>query len=51
MLRLHAMIFPKANQEKSPEQLTNTFAVHTEGTIEVCKHTSRTYGSLLAFQL
>ncbi|KAK1615836.1 hypothetical protein QYE76_021353 [Lolium multiflorum] len=51
MLRLHAMIFPKANQEKSLEQLTNTFAVDTEGIIEVFKRTSHTYDALLAFQL
>jgi hypothetical protein len=51
MSRLHAMIFPKASQEKSLEQLTDTFAIYTEGTIKVFKRTSRTYGALLAFQL
>jgi hypothetical protein len=51
MLRLHDMIFPIANQEKSLGQLTNTFSIDTEGTIEVFKRTSRTYGALLAFQL
>jgi hypothetical protein len=51
MSRLHAMIFPKANQEQSLEQLTDTFSVDTEGTIEVFKRTSRTYDALLAFQL
>jgi hypothetical protein len=51
MLRLHAMIFPKDNQEKSLEQLTDTFTFDTEGTIEVFKRPSRTYGALLAFQL
>jgi hypothetical protein len=51
MSRLHAMIFPKANQEKTLEQLTNTFVVDTKDIIEVFKRTSRTYGALLAFQL
>jgi hypothetical protein len=51
MSRLHAMILPKADQEKTLEQLTKTFFVNTEGTIEVFKRTSRTYGALLAFQL
>jgi hypothetical protein len=45
------MIFPKANQEKSLEQLTEGFAVDTEVTIEVFKCISRTYDALLAFQL
>jgi hypothetical protein len=51
MSTLHAMIFPKANQEKSLEELTDTFSVDTEGTIDVFKRTSHTYGALLAFQL
>jgi hypothetical protein len=51
MSRLHAMIFPKANQEKTLEQLTDTFTVDTKVTIEVFKRTSRTYGALLAIQL
>jgi hypothetical protein len=51
MSRLNAMIFPKADQEKSLEQLTDAFAVDTEATIEVFKCTSRTYGTLLDFQL
>jgi hypothetical protein len=45
------MIFPKANKEKLLGQVMDTFAVDTEGTIEVFKHTSRTYIALLAFQL
>jgi hypothetical protein len=49
--RFHAMIFPKADQNKTLGQLVNTFSVDTEGIIEVFKHTSRTYGALLAFQL
>ena len=49
--RLHAMIFPKADQQKTLGQLADTFSVNTEGTIEVFKRTSRTYGALLAFQL
>jgi hypothetical protein len=50
--RLHAMILPKADQQKTLEQLADTFSVNnTEGTIEVFKCTSRTYGALLAFQL
>jgi hypothetical protein len=51
MLRLHAMIFPKANQEKPLEQLTDAFLVDTELTIEVFKRTPHTYDALLAFQL
>jgi tripartite-type tricarboxylate transporter receptor subunit TctC len=51
MSRLHAMIFPKADEEKSLEQLTDAFVVDTEATIEVFKRTSRTYDALLAFQL
>jgi hypothetical protein len=45
------MILPKADQQKTLEQLVDTFSVNTEGTIEVFKRTSRTYGALLAFQL
>jgi hypothetical protein len=51
MSRLHAMIFPKADKEKSLEQLTDAFTVDVEGTIEAFKRTSRTYDALLAFQL
>jgi hypothetical protein len=49
--RFHAMIFPKADQNKTLGQLVNTFSIDTEGIIEVFKRTSRTYGALLAFQL
>jgi hypothetical protein len=49
--RRHTMILPKADQQKTLEQLADTFSVNTEGTIEVFKRTSRTYGALLAFQL
>jgi hypothetical protein len=49
--RFHAMIFPKADQKKTLEQLVSTFFIDTEGIIEVFKRTSRTYGALLAFQL
>nr|XP_051230264.1 uncharacterized protein LOC127348217 [Lolium perenne] len=35
MSKLHAMIFPKADQEKSLEQLTDVFAIDTEATIEL----------------
>jgi hypothetical protein len=45
------MIFPKADQDKTLEQLTNVFVVDTKETIEVFKRTSRTYDALLAFQL
>jgi hypothetical protein len=45
------MIFPKANQEKTLEQLADAFAVDTKDIIEVFKRTSRTYVALLAFQL
>ncbi|KAK1601801.1 hypothetical protein QYE76_037629 [Lolium multiflorum] len=51
MLRLHSMIFPKADQNKTLGQLTDCFVVDTKGTIEVLKRTSRTYGALLAFHL
>jgi hypothetical protein len=49
--RMHAMIFPKASQEKTLEQLMDAFAVDTKDNIEVLKRTSHTYGALLAFQL
>jgi hypothetical protein len=51
MSRLHAMILPKADQEKTLGQLTDTFFINTEGTIDVLNRTSRTYDALLAFQL
>jgi hypothetical protein len=44
MSRLHSMIFPKADQNKTLGQLTDVFAVNTKGTIEVLKRTSHTYG-------
>jgi hypothetical protein len=47
--RMHAMIFPKASQEKTLEQLTDAFAVDTKDNIEVLKRTLRTYGTFLAF--
>ncbi|KAK1650289.1 hypothetical protein QYE76_068094 [Lolium multiflorum] len=43
MSRLHAMIFPKANQENILGKLTDTFFVDTEGTIEVFKRGSCTF--------
>ncbi len=48
---MHSMIFPKADKNKTLEQLTDAFVVDTKETIEVFKRTSRTYGALLAFQL
>ncbi|KAK1616748.1 hypothetical protein QYE76_022265 [Lolium multiflorum] len=51
LMRMHSMIFPKAKQEKTLGQLIDAFAVDTKEVIEVFKHTSRTYGALLAFQL
>ena len=48
---MHSMIFPKVDQNKTLEQLTDAFAVDTKEVIEVFKRTSRTYGALLAFQL
>jgi hypothetical protein len=45
------MIFPKADQNKTLEQLTDVVAVDTKETIEVFKRTSRTYVALLAFHL
>ncbi|KAK1604498.1 hypothetical protein QYE76_028171 [Lolium multiflorum] len=35
LAKLHAMILPKADQQKSLEQLVDTFFTNTEGTIEV----------------
>jgi hypothetical protein len=51
MSRTHAMIFPKAGQGKTLEQLIDAFTVDTIEIIEVFKHTARTYGALLAFHL
>jgi hypothetical protein len=51
MLRMHSMIFPKVDQNKTLEQLTDAFVVDTKEVIEVFKRTSRTYGALLAFQI
>jgi hypothetical protein len=48
---MHAMIFPKIDQNKTVGQLIDTFSVNTKEVIEVFKCTSRTYGALLAFQL
>jgi hypothetical protein len=45
------MILPKVNQQKTLEQLADTFSINTEGTIEVFKRTPPTYGALLAFHL
>jgi sRNA-binding carbon storage regulator CsrA len=47
--RFHAMIFPKADQNKTLGHLVGAFSVDTEGIIEVFKHTSHNYGALLAF--
>jgi hypothetical protein len=49
--RMHAMNFPKIDQNKTLGQLIDAFAVNTKEVIEVFKRTSRTYGALLAFQL
>ncbi|KAK1693731.1 hypothetical protein QYE76_010428 [Lolium multiflorum] len=51
MARMHLMIFPKIDQNKTLGQLIDAFAVNTQEVIEVFKRTSRTYGALLAFQL
>jgi phosphoenolpyruvate synthase/pyruvate phosphate dikinase len=51
MARMHSMIFPKINQDKTLGQLIDAFAVDTKEVIEVFKRTSRTYGALLDFQL
>jgi hypothetical protein len=51
LARLFVPIFPKANQNKTLEQLVDAFSVDTNGTIELFKCTSRIYGALLAFQL
>ncbi|KAK1608414.1 hypothetical protein QYE76_032087 [Lolium multiflorum] len=44
MSRVHSMIFPKADQNKTLGQLTYVFAVDTEGTIEVIPVSSFTQG-------
>jgi hypothetical protein len=49
--RIFALIFPKVDQNKTLGQLAGTFSVDTDVTIKIFKHTSRTYGALLAFQL
>ena len=51
LARMHSMIFPKINQNRTLGQLIDAFAVDTKEVIEVFKRTSRTYGALLAFQL
>ncbi|KAK1608005.1 hypothetical protein QYE76_031678 [Lolium multiflorum] len=51
MARMHFMIFPKIDQNKTLGQLIDAFAVNTKEVIKVFKRTSRTYGALLAFQL
>ncbi|KAK1649963.1 hypothetical protein QYE76_067768 [Lolium multiflorum] len=51
MEMIHSMIFPKVDQNKTLEKLTDAFVVDTKKVIEVFKRTSRTYGALLAFQL
>ena len=51
MARIHSMIFPKINQDKTLGELIDAFAIDTKEVIEVFKRTSRTYGAVLAFQL
>jgi hypothetical protein len=51
MARMHSMIFPKIDQNKTLGQLIDAFAINTREVLEVFKCTSRTYGALLAFQL
>jgi hypothetical protein len=51
MTRMHSMIFPKIDQNKTLGQLIDAFAINTREVLEVFKRTSRTYGALLAFQL
>ncbi|KAK1608050.1 hypothetical protein QYE76_031723 [Lolium multiflorum] len=49
MARMHSMIFPKVDQNRTLGQLIDAFAVNTKEVIEVFKRSSRTYGALLAF--
>jgi hypothetical protein len=49
--RLFALIFPKADQDKTLRQLVDAFSIDSEGTIEVFIRTSCNYEALLAFQL
>ena len=49
--KLFSLMFPKLDQDKTLEELVNTFLVDSNSSIEVLKRRSRLYGALLAFQL
>jgi hypothetical protein len=50
MSKLFSPMFPKLDQEKTLDEMVNTFLVDSGSTIEVLKCRSRLYGALLAFQ-
>ena len=48
---MFGLVFPKLPQEKSLEEMAETFIAKGSSRIEVFKRTSRTLGAFLAFQL
>ena len=48
---MFGLVFPKLPQDKSLEEMAQTFITNGGSRIEVLKRTSRTLGALLAFQL
>ena len=48
---MFGLVFPKLPQNKSLEEMAQTFVANGSSRIEVLKRTSRTLGALLAFQL
>ena len=48
---MFGLVFPKLPQDKSFEEMAQTFIANGGSRIEVLKRTSRTLGALLAFQL
>ena len=48
---LFGLVLPKLPQEKTLDELAETFLIKEPNSIEVLKRTSRIYGALLAFQL
>ena len=48
---MFGLVFPKLPQEKSLEEMAQAFIANGGSKIEVLKRTSRTLGTLLAFQL
>ena len=48
---MFGLVFPKLPQNKSLEEMAQTFVTNGGSRIEVLKRTSRILGALLAFQL